>query len=329
MAGDYSLGRLERMDLRQIWESEAQHFTPWLAEEDNLAILAETIGMELELEAVERSVGPFRADILCKSTLDGSWVLIENQLEKTDHIHLGQLLTYAAGLQAVSIVWIAAVFTEEHRATLDWLNDITDESFRFFGLEIELWKIGNSPAAPKFNIISKPNDWTRSISQAAGRIEDAELTDIRLKQKEYWGGLKQLLDERNFGVHMSKPYPQNWMDLSIGRSGFWLSPCIKTRENKIVIGLIIYGGSIREYFRLLYENKTEIEAEVGIPLIWRELNKSCRIELIKDNVDPMDEKDWPHQHEWMAESLEKLNRVFRERVRKLNAADWIPAENGK
>ena len=143
------LGRLHRVDLRDIWATEAQDFTPWLAQEENLKVLADTLNMELELEAQEKNVGPFRADILCKNTDDDSWVLIENQMGRTDTIHLGQLLTYAAGLQAVTIVWVAANFTEEHRAALDWLNDITDENFRFFGLEVELWRIGESPAAPK------------------------------------------------------------------------------------------------------------------------------------------------------------------------------------
>src|SRR6185312_8829511 len=108
--------------------------------------------------------GPLRADILCKDVGTDAWVLIENQLERTNHGHLGQLLTYAAGLDAVTIVWIAERFTEEHRAALDWLNERTDEKITFFGLEVELWQIGNSPVAPKFNIVSKPNDWAKSIS---------------------------------------------------------------------------------------------------------------------------------------------------------------------
>ena len=154
-----TMGRLERVELRDIWASEATSFTPWLARPENLAVLGEALNIDLELEAQERAVGPFRADILCKDTDKDRWVLIENQLERTDHTHLGQLLTYASGLDAVTIVWIAARFTEEHRSTLDWLNKITNESFRFFGLEVELWKIGNSPAAPKFNVVSKPNEW--------------------------------------------------------------------------------------------------------------------------------------------------------------------------
>jgi hypothetical protein len=143
-----TLGRLEKIELRDIWRTEAMDFTPWLAQSENLALLGEALGMELEIEAQERNVGPFRADILCKDALDGSWVLIENQLEHTDHTHLGQLLTYAAGLHAATIVWVAGRFTDEHRAALDWLNEVTGEKFRFFGVEVELWRIGSSPAAP-------------------------------------------------------------------------------------------------------------------------------------------------------------------------------------
>ena len=124
----HTLGRLTRVDLREIWITEASDFTPWLAREEKRIVLADTLGIDLLLEAQEKAVGPFRADILCKDIGSGAWVLVENQLERTDHSHLGQLLTYASGLEAVTIVWIAARFTEEHRSTLDWLNKITERA---------------------------------------------------------------------------------------------------------------------------------------------------------------------------------------------------------
>ena len=205
------LGRLTRVDLRDIWTSEAIDFTPWLAQPENISILGDTLGIDLELEAQEKAVGPFRADILCKDIGTDSWVLVENQLERTDHTHLGQLLTYASGLQAVTIVWIAARFTEEHRATLDWLNKITDESFRFLGLEVELWRIGDSPAAPKFNIVSKPNDWSRSVAQAARSLDEAALTDkvLHLRRKYGVGPLRIVWYlERNYGIRISDGWLQ-------------------------------------------------------------------------------------------------------------------------
>jgi hypothetical protein len=195
-----TLGRLEKIDVREYWKREDSDFTPWLAEAENIQLLGETIGLELEVEAQEKQVGPFRADILCKDTASENWVLIENQLERTDHVHLGQLLTYAAGLNAVTIVWIAARFTEEHRAALDWLNEISNESFNFFGLEIELWRIGKSAVAPKFNIISKPNDWSKSVIGAAQSIQSASLTEAKKLQQEYWEAFREYVLEH--GKHI-------------------------------------------------------------------------------------------------------------------------------
>ena len=210
------LGTLEKVELRDVWESEPREFTPWLATEEGIRILGETIKIDLVLEAQEKNVGPFRADILCKDTGNDSWVLIENQLAVTDHRHLGQLLTYAAGLHAVTVVWVAATFTEEHRATLDWLNEITDDRFQFFGLEIELWRIGNSPAAPKLNIVSKPNDWSRSVSQSAKRISDEPLNALQETQLLYWSELKSALIKKGSSIHSRKPLPQHWTTYGSG-----------------------------------------------------------------------------------------------------------------
>ncbi len=153
-----NLGRIERVSVRSIWPSESGDFTPWLAE--NLHFLGEAIGTELELEVEEKSVGSFRADILAKDISTDSWVLIENQLGRTDHCHLGQLITYAAGLKAVTIVWIAEQFTDEHTAALDWLNTISDDSVCFFGVQVEVWSI-NESTAPKFNVVNRPNSWIK------------------------------------------------------------------------------------------------------------------------------------------------------------------------
>ncbi len=191
------LSRLERVDLRDIWQTEAQDFTPWLARDENLALLGQTLGLDLELEAVEQNVGPFRADILCKDTLSDRWVLVENQLERTDHTHLGQLITYAAGLEAVTIVWIASRFADEHRAAMDWLNEITEAEARFFALEVELWRIGDSPAAPKFNVVSQPNDWSRSTANARRVIVEGDLSPTRQMQRRYWSGVQSLVAERD------------------------------------------------------------------------------------------------------------------------------------
>ncbi len=319
------LGRLERVELRDIWVSEAADFTPWLARAENLAILGETLGIDLEMEAQEKAVGPFRADILCKDIGTDAWVLVENQLERTDHNHLGQLLTYASGLQAVTIVWIAARFTEEHRSTLDWLNKITDDSFRFFGLEVELWKIGDSLAAPKFNVVSKPNDWSRSVSQAARTIDEGELSEIRVMQRDYWTDFQKVLDKLAGPVSGNrKPQPQSWMSYSVGRSEFHLSATMVRPKNRVQAELYISGDKAKAFFGLLEREKEAIEQELGYPLNWEELpaRRDCRISSYLNDVDPENRSDWPQQHEWLAQRLNEFHRIFAPRVRELNADDW-------
>jgi hypothetical protein len=316
------LGRLERVGLRDIWQSEASDFTPWLARKENLDILGETLGIDLELEAQERPVGPFRADILCKDVGTDRWVLIENQLERTDHVHLGQLLTYASGLEAVTIVWIAAQFTEEHRSTLDWLNRITDETFRFFGLEVELWRIGDSLAAPKFKLVSKPNDWSQSVAQAARAIDDEELSEPRMMQRRYWDALNTVLN--NLGGAVSgnrKPQPQAWMSFPIGRSGFNLAGVMIRPRQQIRAELYISGDRAKVLLALLRRQKDAVEQELGYPLDWEELpsRRDCRVSSYLNEVDPEDKTDWPRQHEWLAKRLNDMHRVFNHRVAELDA----------
>lgn len=322
-----NLGRLERVELRDIWLSEASDFTPWLARKENLDILGQTLGIDLELEAQERPVGPFRADLLCKDIGTDRWVLIENQLERTDHNHLGQLLTYASGLEAVTIVWIAARFTEEHRSTLDWLNRITHESFRFFGLEVELWRIGASPPAPKFNIVSKPNDWSQSVAQAARAIDEVELSETRLMQRAYWAAFDKALAASNGPVRGGKkPQPQSWMAYSIGRSHLTLNAATVRPKKQVRAELYISSDRAKAFFHLLAAQKDEIERELGFALDWEELpaGQDSRISVSLDDADPENEADWTRQHEWLAKRLNEMHRVLAARVRALDPDSWRP-----
>ena len=322
------LGRLEQVDLRSAWNNESTDFTPWLAEQENLELLGKAIGLELELEAREKYVGPFRADILCKDTGSGGWVLVENQLEQTDHSHFGQLLTYAAGLQAVTIVWIAARFTDEHRAALDWLNTVTGETIHFFGLEIELWGIGNSALAPKFNVVSKPNDWSRTVSEGARRLEAASYSEAQQLQLEFWTELKNFLQQQNSSIHIGIPQPQNWMDFPIGRSQFSLQAFINTREKRIGVALAIFGPNAKPHCYLLEREKTTIERELGTPLDWAANPGKIMsfIYLHERDMNPLARELWPEQHIWLCQKLEAFKKVFAPRVKKLNASDYVVEE---
>jgi hypothetical protein len=314
-----TLGRLERIDLRGVWLSESSDFTPWLAEPDNLAVLADAIGMELELEAQERSIGPFRADILCKEVGGDHWVLIENQLERTDHTHLGQLLTYAAGLQAATIVWVAARFTDEHRATLDWLNEITDDAFRFFGLEVELWRIDGSAPAPKFNVVSKPNAWSRDVGRAAKQIETDALTDTRQNLLAFWTMFREHLAASGGPIRAQKPSPQHWMNFKVGRSGFVFSATLNSKEKRIGVELYINSADPKGDYRRLHAQRQAVEADLGYSVQWLENpeRKGAKIARYLDGLDPKQQSAWPEIARWLDESLRQFDRVFRPRVRAL------------
>jgi hypothetical protein len=327
---DQQLGRLKSVDLRDIWVSEATSFTPWLARPENLAVLGETLSIDFEYESHERSVGPFRADILCKDTDTDHWVLIENQLERTDHTHLGQLLTYASGLEAVTIVWIAARFTEEHRSTLDWLNKITNDSFRFFGLEVELWRIGDSAAAPKFNIISKPNAWSHSVAQAAQAIDDADLTETKVMQRNYWEVFNSVLNAKGGPVlGNKKAQPQSWMSYPIGKSAVHLGAAMSSFRNQVRAELYIAGANAKAYFGLLKRQKDAIEQELGYALEWEELpdGLDSRISISLDEANLKNNDDWNRQHEWLAKKLNGMHRVLSPRVKELSADDWQSEDN--
>lgn len=326
-----TLGRLTKVELRDIWKSESQDFTPWLAQPENITALAESLSMELEIEAREREVGPFRADLLCKDLIDDSWVLIENQLERTDHSHLGQLLTYAAGLQTVTIVWIASRFTEEHRAALDWLNEITDERFKFFGVEVELWRIGDSVAAPKFNIVSKPNEWTRSITQASRRIESETLTETKKLQLDFWTALATSLAGHPI-LRSRKPRPQHWTTYSIGRAGIHLAAILDSQRSRLGVELYLGDENAKSYFNQLILHQVEIEAVLGHKPDWRELpaRRACRIVTYHSVADPFDEANWPEMIAWISRTLEAYHRAFYQKVLKLKApslaSEGVPFE---
>jgi len=314
-----NLGRLEKVDLRDIWEKEDTHFTPWLAKDENIELLGSAIDMDLVVEAEEKDVGPFRADILCKDIASNNWVLIENQLEKTDHKHLGQLLTYATGLDAVTIIWVASEFTEEHRATLDWLNKITDTQYNFFGIKVELFKIGDSKVAPVFNVVSKPNNWSRSISSAASKIANEDLGETKLFQLKFWTALgDSIMEKTDSPLRAQKPRPQHWYIFSIGKTGVQLNVKFNTKVEKVSIELYILNN--QEIFDELEKDKENIEKEIGEKLSWQPLpNRSAsRVEIDRLDSKLENEKDWQTYIDWCTEKLEKFYHVFGSRLKNLD-----------
>ena len=310
-----NLGTLQKVEIREIWEHEATEFTPWLAKQENIDMLGSAIGLDLIVEAEEKDVGPFRADILCKDVATNNLVLIENQLERTDHKHLGQLLTYATGLNAVSIIWIAAEFNEEHRATLDWLNKITGQEYNFFGVQIELYKIGNSQIAPDFTVVSKPNNWSRIVSSNTSKMDYEDLGPTKIKQLHFWTRLcEDIKEKKDSPLRVRKPRPQHWHNFAIGASQVNLASTFNTKEEMITAEVYIINN--KEIFKELEKNKESIEKEFGEELEWQLLpdRAASRIKITKSNCDLENEDNWEEYVNWLIGKLEKLYYVFNKRL---------------
>lgn len=337
-----TLGRLERVDLRAAWQGEASDFTPWLARAENIALLGEAIGIELEVQSQEAQVGPFRADILCRDAVTNRYVLIENQLERTDHVHLGQLLTYAAGLDAVTIVWVAARFTDEHRAALDWLNRSTASGIDFFGIEVELWRIGTSAMAPKFNIVSQPNDWTTVVKERAA-AGSGELTETKRLHLEFWTQFQAYLEEHGSAVRLRRPTTQGLISVSVGRSAFtvvawnFMTPdrpgaTVDGRPHHSGVYLRLSGPDAPAHFDLLrrrYGEQVEARLSPLAKVRWHDGSASGSISVaLSTESTPWDPTSWPKLDAWMAAVLEAMDELFRPIVKALDASEYVAAAEG-
>lgn len=237
------------------------------------------------------------------------------------------MITYAAGLNAVTIVWIAEHFTEEHRAALDWLNERTDEKINLFGLEIELWQIGDSPVAPKFNIISQPNDWSRTVQQAAAG--SGEISEHRQFQLRFWTAFREYMELKKSFIRCQKPLAQSWNNSAIGKSGFHLGSVISiwnsqtnSKGPEIRVDLYMNSPNAKQEFAALEKQKEAIEKALGFPLTWHNLeNKAaCRLNTRQD-ADFLNQQLWPQQFEWLRQRLEIMHKVFSPIIKNLKIED--------
>lgn len=304
------LSKLERVPLREAWKHEANDFTPWLAEENNLNTLADALNLvDLELVATEHWVGEFKLDILCTSGDDQ--VIIENQLEKTNHTHLGQILTYAAGTGAKKVIWVAESFRPEHVAALEFLNQNTTEELSFFAVEVELWRIGDSPFAPKFEVVAKPNDWAKSGREQT-RVA-ANATPAKQRQLKLWTELVGKLATAAPQIKPQKPHAQHWLRISIGRSGFSLTPTASHRDDRLGVEVYIHHAESKKMYQTLLAQSTSIEQALGFDLDWQELPDAhaCRIATWRQESPIEDEAQWGAYLDWFVQRIVKMNAVFR------------------
>lgn len=298
----------EIKDLRTIWPHEALDFTPWLADEENIGILSDAVGIDISVDETESSVGDFNVDIYASETGTGKKIIIENQLEDTNHDHLGKLITYASGKSADIIIWLVKHAREEHIAAIEWLNNHTDDKIGFFLCEIKLYKIGDSEPAVKFEVIEKPNNWTKELRK------NDNINETQQQRYDYWVAFEDYAFNNiqfSKSFNRSKPSTDHWLNFSIGSSACHISITQIRKRNELAVELYIDNN--KELFQSLYKNKSEIESTTGLSFDWRELpeKKASRI-IIRQSADLNNNEKWNVQFDWLIDVMLKIKKSFKE-----------------
>lgn len=302
---------LKPVELREVWRNEADNFTPWLAKPEHLSWLGEALNMGLADAKHEVSVGQFRADIVCSNTDDDSVVVIENQYGESDHEHLGKILTYATGLEARDLVWVAESFTNEHLAVINRLNAMRDEDFRFFGVAVKTAEITDSPYGVQFDVVAKPSVSIHPRPNNANSWPE-----------QFYAQFREDLTANNSPL---RPLALDWNEKSPSYLGFdlgrwpeiWLAAWVDLRGPRIAANLHLKLSDAGLRFNELKNNRQEIERQFGAELQWEKSprwNREVSQVGVYNNADPTDKSDWSNQFEWLREKLEKLNEVFQGRV---------------
>jgi len=316
-----NLGRLVRIDAREVWKHEALSFTPWLR--DNIGLLGEALGLDLEV-AAEVSVGAFSVDLAGKDLASGRPLVVENQLEQTDHSHLGQVLTYSAGLDAAIVVWIAPHFRDEHRQVLDWLNAHTLEGLDFFGVELELLQVRAtggeiSPPAPHFRLVAEPNEWAKTAKQAASGSGPSERA---LRYQQFLDAVLHAFKAERPGVtNASRVGPQNWLSFAAGRAGFSFDWTFGSGGR---LGCELYidvGDQDRNkgYFDALLAQKETVERQLGMAVQWERLDNRRASRLsVRREVPPSPPFEQNQElKSWATITMVRMTDVLRPMVKAL------------
>lgn len=303
------MGILESVAITEMWRPE-EMFSDWLAEPDNLEFFGDKINLKLAEAEREVGVGKFSADIHCKDVENDCTAVIENQFGQTDHGHLGKLLTYAAGLDAVTVVWVAEEFRAEHRQAVDWCNEISRPDIHFFGVEIKLRKIGNSAIAPDFVVVSEPNDWAKTTRMVANLSEKSRL------HHEYWTAFQEFCrgQHDDLGLNLRKPCIMDWMYFSLGHGVSGIAHgniALRIKSIKVVI-LVDHKKNSYEHFQQLESCKEQIASGApGLSFQWNGgPEKTIQTLAVSKDCAPIDRNDWSGQHRWLAESIAHMRKAI-------------------
>lgn len=306
------LGKIKKVELREVWMKEPE-FTEWLAEEENLVALGEELGLEISLIKTEADVGDFSLDILAEEAGTNIKIIIENQLEMTDHDHLGKLITYASGHDARYIIWIFKDVREAHRQAIDWLNKNTNDEINFFAVKLELWEIAGSKPAPKFDVICRPNEWAKAIKGSS-----AEPSERSLRQLQFFTELRDYGQEKYKDIRFQSPRPQAYMNVSIGSSNAHVAMVIRSQKKSMTCELYIPDN--KKLYEALVQRAADIESELGIMLDWQRLNnaKAARIAISTDfDIDAPDNR--PMYFDWLLKHSALFKNVFSKHIKDIES----------
>ena len=301
------LGCLEEVNVRDLWKHEQYDFSNWLAKPESMELLGDVLGLTLTDIDKEVYVGSYRCDLVAKDEATGIKVIIENQLEASNHDHLGKLITYASGLNAEVIVWIVTQAREEHRSAIEWLNNHTSENLSFFLIELHAYRIGNSLPAPKFETIEKPNGFIKS---AKGNGGTGDLSNRESERLEFWTLFNETLISMGKPFNVRKASTDSWYNVAIGTSQASIAINLVNKESCVVIELYINDN--KQLFDSLLAQKAEIEQKLGFDMDWRRLDnrKASRILYRIEGLSFADHSNYPALMDEIIHKTVIMKKVF-------------------
>lgn len=299
------LGKLQKVELRDVWEHEATDFSTWLSKPENLDALAEQLGIEIEPIGTEVPMGRFKIDILAREPNTSEQIIIENQLEPTNHDHLGKVITYAAGLDARYLIWIVKDVLPEHQKAIEWLNENLVDKIRCVLIRIEVWRIGDSRPAPRFEIVETKNDWVASITRTTS---NSGLSPLQVKQLDFWTSFSEYLSSRDPNLKHHKAAPQHWMNLPIGHYLAHIAITINTVKKRLTTEL--YISTNKTFYSFLRDNEDNLISALGSQVDWFQGNRASGFKIFYPAEDVFDLSKKTQYFDWFYENILKFKKVL-------------------
>ncbi len=305
------IGKLKEVDIRNLWKHEQYDFSEWLSHDENIEELNDILGLTLTDVSKEVYVGSYRCDLVAVDESTGIKVIIENQLESSNHDHLGKIITYASGLDAQVVVWIVTHAKEEHRSAIEWLNNNTNGNINFFLIELHAYRIENSIPAPYFEVVEKPNDFIKNSKRNG---DSGDISKSEAERVEFWTRLNEILIERGKPFNVRKASKDSWYDVAMGRSGIHVSISLVNRESRIEV--LIYIDDNKKMFDDLYNKKDKIENDLGFKLEWFRMDnsKASRIKYYVKGLNFDNHSNYDHLINKTIDIAIKMRDVFKKYI---------------